>query len=206
MLQEAIISNVISYMPTSAPAESSEIDNAMATVMLAFSADPVARWVWPDPADYIRYFPEFIRVFAGRSFSNGTAIVTPDNAGAALWLPPDVSSDEEGLIELIERSVSDEIKRDLYPVIEGMAAFHPDEPHWYLPMIGVDPGKQNRGTGSALMAYSLLQCDADGLPAYLESSNPRNISLYERFGFEQIGTIRHGDSAPLFPMLRKARR
>jgi GNAT superfamily N-acetyltransferase len=206
MLQEAIISNVISYMPTSAPAESSEIDNAMATVMLAFSADPVARWVWPDPADYIRYFPEFIRVFAGRSFSNGTAIVTPDNAGAALWLPPDVSSDEEGLTELIERSVSDEIKRDLYPVIEGMAAFHPDEPHWYLPMIGVDPGKQNRGTGSALMAYSLLQCDADGLPAYLESSNPRNISLYERFGFEQIGTIRHGDSAPLFPMLRKARR
>jgi len=205
MLQEAIISNVKPFAPLSSRSVSTEIDNAMSTVMLAFSADPVARWVWPDPADYTRYFPEFIRAFAGRSFLNGTAIITPDNAGAALWLPPEVSSDEEALVELIERSVSDEIKRDLFPVMEGMAAFHPDEPHWYLPMIGVDPGKQNRGTGSALLAYSLLQCDADGLPAYLESSNPRNISLYERFGFEQIGTIRHGDSAPLFPMLRKAR-
>jgi RimJ/RimL family protein N-acetyltransferase len=48
--------------------------------------------------------------------------------------------------------------------------------------------------------------DAEGLPAYLESSNPRNISLYQRFGFEAIGEIRAGGSPPVVPMLRKARR
>jgi GNAT superfamily N-acetyltransferase len=50
------------------------------------------------------------------------------------------------------------------------------EPHWYLPLIGVDPAHQGKGHGDALMAYALQQCDRDHLPAYLESTNPRNIS------------------------------
>nr|WP_257785612.1 GNAT family N-acetyltransferase [Pedobacter steynii] len=71
-----------------------------------------------------------------------------------------------------------------------MDKFHPTEPHWYLPMIGVDPAHQGAGVGSALM---------------IESSNPKNISLYKRHGFEVIGTIQSGNSPVLRPMLRKAR-
>jgi hypothetical protein len=46
-------------------------------------------------------------------------------------------------------------------------------------------------------------CDRAGLAAYLESTNPRNISLYVRFGFEIVGTIQVGSSPPIFPMRRK---
>jgi len=49
-------------------------------------------------------------------------------------------------------------------------------------------------------------CDEEGLPAYLESSNPRNISLYRRFGFEAVGEIRVGNIPALVPMLREAQR
>ena len=30
---------------------------AIAVVVLAFSADPAARWTWPDPHQYLMHFP-----------------------------------------------------------------------------------------------------------------------------------------------------
>jgi len=88
---------------------------------------------------------------------------------------------------------------------EAVRAFHPDAPHWYLSMIGVDPMRQGRGLGSALLEAGLARCDADGAIAYLESSNPKNIPLYERYGFEVLGVIDPEDFPPLTPMLRPAR-
>jgi ribosomal protein S18 acetylase RimI-like enzyme len=97
------------------------------------------------------------------------------------------------------------VRGDLYSVLEQMARFHPGEPHWYLPLIGVDPVHQGRGHGSALMAHALQQCDRDRTAAYLESTNPRNITLYQRNGFEIIGKIQVGASPPILPMLRPPR-
>ncbi len=72
-------------------------------------------------------------------------------------------------------------------------------------MIGVDPARQGGGIASALLAESLRAIDREGAIAYLESSNPRNIPLYERHGFEVIGEIQSGSSPGARPMLRKAR-
>ncbi len=55
------------------------------------------------------------------------------------------------------------------------------------------------------MQHTLVPSDRDRKPAYLESSNPKNIPLYERHGFELLGTIQVGNSPPIFPMLRKPR-
>ncbi len=55
------------------------------------------------------------------------------------------------------------------------------------------------------MQHALIPCDRDHTLAYLESTNQKNIPLYERHGFELLGTIQVGRSAPLFPMLRKPR-
>lgn len=177
---------------------------AIGAVTMGFSTDPVARWVYPDPADYIRWFPSFVRAFAGKAFENGTAICTNDGGGAALWLPPNVHPDDDEIVALTLDSVSEEVQRDLFPLFEAMGSAHPDEPHWYLPMIGVETHRQGNGIGAALMHYGLERVDASNLPAYLESSNPRNISLYRRFGFEVVGTIQIGSAPPLYPMLRPA--
>ena len=37
---------------------------------------------------------------------------------------------------------------------------HPDESHWYLPMIGVEPSAQGEGLGAALLRHALARCDA----------------------------------------------
>ncbi|MBC7901463.1 MAG: GNAT family N-acetyltransferase [Saprospiraceae bacterium] len=170
---------------------------------LAFSTDPMARWSQPDPVKYLENFPALVKAFGGNAFMNGSAYFADGYAGAALWLPPGVGPDEETMIALVERTAPDSIKGDLYGVFEEMDKYHPKEPHWYLPLIGVDPSRQGEGIGAALMKHALNVCDRDGVIAYLESSNPRNVSLYERHGFEVTGEIQVGSSPVMRPMLRK---
>lgn len=187
---------------TATPAQESP---AVGVVVLAFSADPAARWSYPDPDQYLRHFPAFVRAIGGKAFEHGSAHYAEGFSGAALWLPPDVHPDQDALVSLVERTVSESLLKNVFGVIEEMGRYHPEEPHWYLPLIAVDPSRQGQGHGSALLRHALAGCDRDHLPAYLESSNPRNIPLYERHGFERLGTIQVGTSPPIVPMLRKAR-
>jgi hypothetical protein len=67
---------------------------------------------------------------------------------------------------------------------------HPDDrSHWYLFIPGTEQAAQGPGMGSALLAQMLAHVDADGMPAYLESSNERNLALYGRHGFEITGEV-----------------
>lgn len=180
-------------------------DAAIDVVVRAFSADPAARWLYPDANQYSVNFPNFVKAFGGKAFEHGSAYSIDDYRGAALWLPPDVRVDEESLAGLIQRSVPEHRLEEVFSVFQQMDSYHPSEPHWYLPLIGVDPALQRRGYGSALMEHALIQCDRDKKLAYLESSNPKNITLHQRHGFELLGTIRVGASPPICPMLRKPR-
>ena len=179
--------------------------SAIDTVVLAFAADPMTRWTWPDAHEYLTSMPSMVRAFAGGAFLHQGAHCTDGYAGTALWLPPTVHPDEEAMTQLFQRTVSASIRNDLFGVLEQMGKYHPSDSHWYLPLIGVDPAHQNQGHGGALMAYALEQCDRDHLPAYLESTNPRNMPLYLRHGFEALGTIQVGTSPPMVPMLRRPR-
>lgn len=178
---------------------------AIGVLTLAFSVDPMARWSLSDPEKYLAAFPLITKAFGGSAFAKGTAYIADSFTGAALWLPPGTKSDEESLKKLFDENTDSGIKEDMQTIFEQMEKFHPTEPHWYLPMIGVDPTHQGVGIGAALMAEALKAVDRDGAIAYLESSNPRNISLYQRHGFEVIGEIQSGSSPVLRPMLRKAR-
>jgi len=174
-------------------------------VTLAFGTDPVARWLYPSPHQYLTNMPPFVRAYGGRAFVHGSAYYVQGYTGAALWLPPDVHPDEDELLPLIRHTVSKREQEDLFALFEQMESYHPKEPHWYLPLIGVDPIHQGQGYGSALMQHALLSCDRDQMMAYLESSNPRNITLYKRHGFDLLGNVQVGTSPPVFPMLRKPR-
>ncbi|MFL6397850.1 MAG: GNAT family N-acetyltransferase, partial [Nitrososphaeraceae archaeon] len=116
-----------------------------------------------------------------------------------------VHPDENELVTLVQRTVSEQIQNDIITVFEDMGRYHPNEPHWYLPLMGLDPSQQGKGFDSALLQHTLIQVDRDNRLAYLESSNPRNIPLYKRHGFELLGTIQSGTSPSIAPMLRRPR-
>lgn len=185
--------------------EATEQERASGTLMLAFANDPLLRWMFPDPQQYRTHFPELMRHFAGGAFGAGTAHEASGYRAVALWLPPGVHSDEEALGEFAGRAIDEARQPELFGLLEQVGAIHPTEPHWYLPVIGVDPVSQGQGLGSALLAHALAECDAQHLPAYLESSNPRNNPLYERHGFEVMEVLQLGDSPQVWPMYRKAR-
>lgn len=174
-------------------------------ITLAFSTDPMARWAYPNSQQYLEYFPNFIRLFGGRAFETETAYYINSFSAAALWLAPGTTPDEDALLALVENTVSKNLRDDMFAVFEQMGEFHPAEPHWYLPLIGVDPTQQSKGYGTLLMKHALAVCDRDRLPAYLESSNPRNVTLYLRHGFKIVGTIQSGSSPAMFAMLRQPR-
>jgi GNAT superfamily N-acetyltransferase len=177
----------------------------IATLVLAFGADPVARWMYRDPHQYLTHIPRIFRALGAGSFAARAAQRTSDGLGVALWLPPGVHGDDGPLEAVIAESIAAEKQADVGSVFGRTERYRPTEPHWYLSLIGVEALHRKKGCGAALLRHGLRQCDREHRPAYLWSSNPLNISFYERHGFEIVGTIQVGSSPSIFPMLRHPR-
>jgi len=186
-------------------AAAADRDALLATLMLAFAGDPCTRYMFAAPEAFVAGFRPFAAAMGGAAIEHGAAWIADDKAAAALWLPPGVESDSEAMIAAITAGIDQAKLPVLGEVGRAMAHFHPREAHWYLPLVGVDPLRQGQGFGSAILEASLRRCDASGLPAYLENSNPKNTPLYERFGFEAIGLVQPADFPPMLPMLRRPR-
>jgi GNAT superfamily N-acetyltransferase len=192
----------MSNVPINA-AGSASAERCQAVLTLAFAGDPACRWAWPDPQQFLEAFPHFEQAFAGRAYELGTAYYHAGYSGAALWLPPHATPDEEAVTQVIRDTVTDQVKGAMFTMLEQLEVHHPEQAHWYLPLIGVDPAHQGKGIGSALLTHALKACDEQQLPAYLEATSPRSVALYERHGFVALGCIQVADSPPIVPMLRK---
>jgi ribosomal protein S18 acetylase RimI-like enzyme len=186
-------------------ATSDEMPSVLAVIVAAFLTDPPARFAWPSPRDYLLAMPSATREFAGSCFEHGTAYVSADLRGAALWLPPGVQPNKEALEKTFRETAKREHLDDLLATFEKMGQSHPKEAHWYLPMIGVDPCAQGKGLGAKLMGHALARCDRERTLAYLEASKPANVPFYLNHGFEVIGEIQVGAAPPVTPMLRRPR-
>jgi ribosomal protein S18 acetylase RimI-like enzyme len=182
-----------------------EVDHAIARLVLTFVTDPVARWLYDDPHQYLLHMPRLFRALGTSSFEAQAAHRTADGIGVALWLPPGVHGDAGPVERVMGDSIAGEKQADAGALFDRTEQYRPAAPHWYLSLIGIELAHRNRGYGAALLRHALRQCDQDHLPAYLWSSNPQNISLYLRHGFEIAGTIQAGSSPIIFPMLRQPR-
>ncbi|BEP16268.1 GNAT family N-acetyltransferase [Acidothermaceae bacterium B102] len=178
---------------------------ALRTLSSAFADDPVVRWLWPDDTEYAEVFPRFADAFGGRAFDEGTAWRLGDLSAVALWLAPGVVADDGPIVEVMAGSVAQQKHDDMFATLEQLGDRHPSYPHWYLPWLGVDAAHQGQGLGSRLMTPCLERVDADHLPAYLETPNPRTLPFYARHGFDVVGTAQAGACPPLWLMSRAAR-
>ncbi len=176
-----------------------QLERVSAILGSAFTHDPVLNWLCPEPSVYsglFRYEAEAHYRHHGHVYING------EGTGAAMWLPPGVSIKApfhwrglsaawglaaKGGLKTLQRAG----RLDAF-----MSRHHPATPHFYLRSIGAALGSQGRGIGSALIQAGLEACDAQGMPAYLESSNVKNNPLYQRHGFEIIGEASLPEGGP----------
>ena len=127
--------------------------------------------------------------------------VTRVFSGVALWLPPGAAPDDESLVKVIEDTVADERKGAMFSMFEQMDALHPQEAHWHLPLIGVDPVHQGKGIGSALLSVVLNVCDSQKVSAYLEATSRGTFPYTSGADLRQSVAFRRR----ILPMLRKPR-
>jgi GNAT superfamily N-acetyltransferase len=172
----------------------------------AFQDDPVSSWVFPGEEYRRRTHHRLMAAFADAVFADGRIDLTEDGAACALWLPvpADGHEDDEGGPAQLREAVDPENERvELIARLTG--DIHPaGRAHEYLWMIGVVPGRQGEGLGTALIESVLDRCDREGLPAYLEASSARGKVLYERLGFAFTGrALELPDGPRMWPMWRE---
>ncbi|GAA2336492.1 GNAT family N-acetyltransferase [Dactylosporangium salmoneum] len=149
---------------------------AVATFVAAFAADPAIRWLLPDDAT----FPAEAAAMAGSMFDarvgHGTVWIADGGAAVAMWDPPRPPGGDGA-----EDSPRTGRFARYHEVVHGRM---PKTPHWYLGVLASHPEHRGRRLGRAAMRAGLERAAADGLPAYLETSNPRNVEVYRSAGFE----------------------
>ncbi len=183
---------------------------AVATLVRAFDDDPVSQFMFRSPGRSRRGLRSFFTREVGLQYlPHGHVYTAGDGGGVAVWGPP--FRPRRPVLELLQLlPTSVHLLGPHAPAAIGFLlaidAHHPKEPHWYLANLGVEPDRQGKGIGSSLLADGVARVDAEGLPAYLESSKERNVPLYARFGFEVVEELRPAGGGPtLWCMWRPAR-
>ena len=184
--------------------------HGIATALVsAFHDDPVMLYMFDKPSGREKKLRALFLSESKRALTKGAVHTTADGPakGGAIWMAP--GQWKTGGLELLGQiplmlTLGSATPRAL-SLLSKMEKVHPKEPHWYLAILGTATEHQGKGVGSALIDPVLEQCDAEGLPAYLESSKESNIPFYNRHGFEVTGEVTAKNGPTIWPMWREPR-
>jgi ribosomal protein S18 acetylase RimI-like enzyme len=205
-----------SIAPTPPPpevrlAEAADDDAVVASLVRAFRDDPLMHWAFRTGAgrDHGRavYFHTALELYRREQ----AIFILPSGLGAGIWVPPGkwkLGFWRELLLtpRIMQMLGVRRFFRGL-GALKRMETFHPDEPHYHLQILGVDPSLQGQGMGGHLLAAGLAHVDRQGVGTFLETANSRNLPLYRRHGFEVIHTYDFGPGSPTtWSMWRPARK
>ncbi|OBF30135.1 GNAT family N-acetyltransferase [Mycobacterium sp. ACS4331] len=174
----------------------SDLDGAVQTLVAAFDSYAWTRWSIPQD-DYRNRLARLQRMYLGYAIDEGVVLVDDELRGVLALLPPDVSAPDFG----------DQVAQLHGSRLEAIAAVdipaHPDGA-WNLATVGVHPGSQGHGLGAALVHAALEVDPAAGVA--LETSDERNVRLYERAGFAVTATTSIPDGPMVYSMYADPRR
>jgi ribosomal protein S18 acetylase RimI-like enzyme len=193
-----------------AHALAADLPQLASSLASAFLDDPVTSWMFDDPGARRAQLNRWMRFVLEMGLTRGHLYTAGGNMAAAVWSPPDVTLFDEvwgpRMAEILGELLGERSSAVIQALARVMAVQPADEPHFYLFTLGTHANHQSRGLGGQVLEPVLALCDAQGLAAFLESSNPRNLPFYERHGFEVMGEIDVAEGGPIIrPMHRKPR-
>lgn len=175
-------------------------DELAVTFTRGFADDPFKHWMLGTAGDDTN--EALWRYSLARLDPSSEVHAMEDSSAVALWVPPvglraapsaSDQFDPDAYWQILADATTDQHVTKVKNFIAEMRTMAPDEPVWYLGAIAVDPAAQGQGLGTRLMAPILARCDRTGVPAWLESTNPRNHMFYIRQGFEAVDTCAPAD-------------
>lgn len=190
-----------------APRLASAADAPTVTEILvrAFYNCPTWSWVFPDPQARASQHRALWGQFVEGALRYESVWLAAGDVTTSVWIPPGGTEMSDEQIERLEPMLTSLLGSGASRVLAALDAFdaaHPhDEPHYYLSLLGTDPAHYGNGYGLGLLADNLRLIDAEGLPAYLEASNPANVALYARYGFRQIDSFTLPGGGPTVPTM-----
>jgi len=173
----------------------------------AFATDPFFRWIAPEDATYRAFGPDWMTFISELCFERGHTFI--GDRVAIAWIPPDLAlvtaADMRRGGDLIAKHAGDARAEETLGVVIQARGHAIEAPHWTLQYIGVRSSATGTGLGARAVQAGLAVVDRDGLPCGLISTNPRNLSFYQRHGFSIVAEVdAPGRAASLRPMLRPA--
>ena len=176
-----------------------------------FFDDPMFSFIFPETENRLDALAAFFQVFLADTVPRGEVLIAPNEEGAIAWYPSNVRVFEDSF---------DEVSAELAQVaitFGGLSAaerfeqivsqgekFEPKQAHCQIMLIALVPEARGKGIGRDLLIPVLNYADEQQVSCYLVSSNPRNISFYERQGFRQIFSIPTNSTLSLTGMWRDA--
>ncbi|SCE99442.1 Acetyltransferase (GNAT) family protein [Micromonospora coriariae] len=172
-------------------ATSADRDAVVGSLVAAFVKDPVLRYLFPDEDTYPRYAAAFFGHLFDKRVHRSSIWTIGGGASVAIWEPPaEPPTPGDGSPD---SGFAAHFPADVLARVQGYdRAVHaalPALPFWYLGVLGTHPDSAGRGWGRAVMRAGLDRAAADGLPAILETSNPANVELYRRAGWEVVDSL-----------------
>jgi GNAT superfamily N-acetyltransferase len=181
-------------------AGSADVDAVVDTISLAFHDDPVWSWAFSDEGQRPLAFQRWWRLFVESMWPQGFTWTTERAESVAVWAVPNglelTREAEASIPQLLEGFLGSRAATVLEALLQFEDAHPHDEPHYYLSIVATHDDHRGHGLGEALLAENLELVDARHFPAYLESSNPRNLARYERLGFRPIGEFSLAGNGP----------
>lgn len=188
------------------PLTPDHLDDAAEVLALAFSEEPGNRVLLPDPDDRLRLLRTAARNQLRAGLPLGTVhVATLEDrlGGVAIWHPPGPRSTSlpatlraagdtlTGVPSLARQlpTAATVLARNLPEAVPMVLRRRRGVAHasagasWHLAFLATDPDLRGRGLARALLDRQLTRCDEDHAPAWLETTDPVNPPLYERFGF-----------------------
>ena len=189
------------------PQESADVVEILVS---AFYDDPTWSWAFPDPSKRAEQHRRLWGLFVDGATRFPWVWLTQGNTATSVWIPPnetDLSDEQETALEpLLIEMLGSRASR----VLKGVEMFdqaHPrGVPHFFLSLLGTCPAHRGHAYGLRLLAENLREVDEAGLPSYLEASNPANVPLYMRYGFEVLDSFTLPEGGPeVFTMWRDSK-
>lgn len=177
------------------PATAADLPQAARTLALAFDRYPWTRW--SIPADhYEARLEELQTLYLKHALCHGLVLVDEEVRGVGAFLPPGTPEPEGATQARIAELLGDRLK-----ILMGLQLPSLPSDAWNLATLGVHPGSAGKGLGSAIISEGLRQIHGSGSVG-LETSDERNVQLYERHGFTITATTRIPGGPAVYSMRR----